>query len=116
MNLAKTIFGYFFIVILAYGSVYAQSTDFKFEHIGREQGLAASSVLSILQDRQGFLWFGTEDGLFRYDGYVMTVYKHDPLDSTSLGNNNVFALLEDRSGTLWIGTAGGGTIRTIPIA
>ncbi|MCB0298068.1 MAG: hypothetical protein KDG51_23085, partial [Calditrichaeota bacterium] len=41
----------------------------------------------------------------------MTVYKYDPLDSTTLGNNNVFALLEDRSGTLWLGTAGGGLNR-----
>ena len=111
MNFVKIISGYFFVILLAYGSVCAQALELKFERIGREQGLTAGSVLSILQDGQGFMWFGTEDGLFRYDGYGMTVYKYDPLDSTTLGNNNVFALLEDRSGTLWLGTAGGGLNR-----
>ena len=87
------------------------TSNLKFDHIGREQGLTANSVLSIIQDHQGFMWFGTEDGLYRYDGYGMTVYKNDPQDSTSLGNNNVFTLLEDKNNTLWIGTAGGGLNR-----
>ncbi|RIK74183.1 hypothetical protein DCC62_15780, partial [candidate division KSB1 bacterium] len=56
------------IVFLAYSYAYAQDAGIKFERIGREQGLTASSVLSILQDRQGFMWFGTLDGLFRFDG------------------------------------------------
>lgn len=89
----------------------AQNEGLQFERIGREQGLTASSVLSILQDRQGFMWFSTDDGLFRYDSYSMTAYKHDPLDSTSLGNNQVFTILEDHTGTLWLGTAGGGLNR-----
>ncbi|MCA9742991.1 hypothetical protein KC734_15740, partial [candidate division KSB1 bacterium] len=89
----------------------AQEDNVRFEHIGREQGLTATSILSILQDHQGFMWFGTEDGLFRFDGYSMTAFKHDPLDSTSLGNDQVFVILEDHTGTLWLGTAGGGLNR-----
>jgi ligand-binding sensor domain-containing protein len=55
----------------------------------------------MLQDSQGFMWFGTEDGLNKYDGYTFTVYKHDPEDPTSLGGNWIQALLEDDSGRLW---------------
>ncbi|MCL4704711.1 response regulator [bacterium] len=111
MTIAQNIIRSFLIVFLAYSYAYAQDAGIKFERIGREQGLTASSVLSILQDRQGFMWFGTLDGLFRFDGYSMTAYKHDPLDSTSLGNNQVFVVLEDHTGTLWLGTAGGGLNR-----
>lgn len=102
---------YLIILLFGYTSLVAGDFDLKFERIGREQGLTDNTVLSILQDRHGFMWFGTMDGLFRFDGYGMTVYKYDPLDSTSLGNNNVFALLEDHTGTLWVGTAAGGLNR-----
>jgi ligand-binding sensor domain-containing protein len=111
MNFTKAIFGYFLIAFLLCGYVYSRESDLKFEHIGREKGLTASSILCILQDNQGFMWFGTTDGLFRYDGYGMTAYRHDRLDSTSLGNNNVSTMLVNRSGTIWIGTAGGGLNR-----
>ena len=111
INPPKGIAGHVLIVLLVYGYACSNTPNPKFEHIGPEQGLTASSVLCILQDHQGFIWFGTEDGLFRHDGYGMTEYRNDPLDSTSLGNNNVFALLEDHNGTLWIGTAGGGLNR-----
>jgi signal transduction histidine kinase/ligand-binding sensor domain-containing protein len=79
----------------------------RFERISLEQGLSQSTVFCMLQDSQGFMWFGTEDGLNRYDGYTFTIYKHDPEDPNSLGNNWIQALLEDDSGTLWIGTNDG---------
>lgn len=91
----------------------AQNEGLQFERIGREQGLTASSVLSIMQDHQGFMWFGTTDGLFRFDGYGMTVYKHGPSDSTSLGNNYIWTLLEDADGTIWVGTSSGGLNRFV---
>jgi signal transduction histidine kinase/ligand-binding sensor domain-containing protein len=82
----------------------------KFERLSREQGLSQSSVLCIRQDRQGFMWFGTNDGLNRYDGYNFAVYKHDVLDSNSLSDSRVSAICEDSASpnTLWIGTLGGG--------
>jgi ligand-binding sensor domain-containing protein len=83
----------------------------KFERLSLEHRLSQSSVLCILQDRKGFLWFGTQDGLNKYDGYRFTVYKHEASDSTSLSENYVEALYEDRSGTLWVGTIGGGLNR-----
>jgi ligand-binding sensor domain-containing protein/signal transduction histidine kinase len=65
------------------------------------------SVYAILEDSDGFLWFGTLDGLGRYDGYEMVVYRHDPSDPGTLSHNAVHVLLEDRSGRLWIGTENG---------
>ena len=69
---------------------------------------------AILQDRQGFLWFGTEDGLNRYDGYSFTVFKPIRDNPNSLTHNQITALLEDRDGLLWIGTSGGGLDRFDP--
>ena len=80
----------------------------KFEHISLEQGLSQSSVYCILQDNKGFMWFGTEDGLNKYDGYTFTHYRHIPGDPTSLSHNHIRAMIEDDQGTLWIGTDGGG--------
>ncbi|MCP4601580.1 MAG: response regulator [Proteobacteria bacterium] len=62
----------------------------------------------MLQDRQGFLWFATADGLNKYDGYKFTIYRNDPDDRTSLSHNYLRAIFEDANGTLWIGTNGGG--------
>ncbi|MFZ2096838.1 MAG: two-component regulator propeller domain-containing protein [Anaerolineales bacterium] len=87
--------------------VNAQSDSIRFEHVSTEQGLSQSTVHAILQDRVGFMWFGTEGGLNKYDGYQFTIYKHDPDDPLSLSNNIVNSLYEDQDGVLWIGTAVG---------
>ncbi|MGH7493795.1 MAG: sensor histidine kinase [bacterium] len=86
---------------------YAQTGDLAFERISTEQGLSQSSVHAILQDHQGFLWIGTEDGLNKYDGYNFTVYRHDASDSTSISDNLVNTVFEDRAHRLWIGTKNG---------
>ncbi len=75
-----------------------------FEHLGVNDGLSQGSVTCILQDRLGFMWFGTQDGLNRYDGYNIKVYRHDPADPKSLNENFIISLIEDRNGTLWVGT------------
>ncbi|MDH4138580.1 MAG: histidine kinase, partial [Anaerolineae bacterium] len=84
--------------------VYAQARALRFTHLTSEQGLSNDVVRCILQDSQGFMWFGTLDGLNRYDGYTFTVYRHRRSDPDSLSHNAVTALYEDRTGTLWIGT------------
>jgi signal transduction histidine kinase/ligand-binding sensor domain-containing protein len=91
----------------------AQSQQVKFDRLSLEHGLSQSSVHCILQDRQGFLWFGTQDGLNKYDGYGFTIYKHDPHDSSSLSDNYVRAIYEDPASpnALWIGTFAGGLNR-----
>ncbi|TFW27961.1 sensor histidine kinase [Massilia horti] len=83
------------------------SRSLRFERLSIEQGLAQESVLTILQDRQGFMWFGTQAGLNRYDGYKITVFRNDPRDPGSIVDNYVNASFEDASGRLWFGTKGG---------
>jgi signal transduction histidine kinase/ligand-binding sensor domain-containing protein len=87
--------------------VYVQADTPRFETISTEQGLSQSTVHAILQDRQGFMWFATEGGLNKYDGYQFTVYKHDPDDPRSLFDNVIDSMYEDRDGKLWIGTSVG---------
>ncbi len=74
------------------------------ENISPENGLSNSWVSSILQDHEGFMWFGTWNGLNRFDGYNFKVFKPVPGDSQSLSNNVVRALCEDNAGHLWVGT------------
>ena len=89
--------------------------DIRFEHLSNEQGLSQSSAIAILQDRQGFIWIGTDDGLNCYDGYGFTVYRYDAKDSTSISGYPIYSLCEDREGSLWIGTLGGGLDKFDPV-
>jgi len=73
----------------------------QFQRLGLSDGLPQSTVSDIVQDKEGFLWLATWDGLVRYDGYNFVTYRSDPNDSTTLSNNNVRALFYDSSGFLW---------------
>ena len=88
--------------------------EFDFVHIGRVEGLSQNTVYKILQDRSGFMWFGTENGLNRFNGYDFTVFQHVPGDPSSLSHNSVLEIYEDREGILWIGTLNGGLNRYDP--
>lgn len=72
-----------------------------------ENGLPQSMVNHVLQDRDGFIWLGTGDGLARFDGQRFTVFKHDPQDSASLSHNSIWGLAENGEGHLWVGTMAG---------
>jgi len=76
----------------------------RFDRISIEQGLSQSSVHAILQDSSGFMWFGTEDGLNRYDGYTFKVFKPDPDSPNSISDRWITSIVEDKDGSLWIGT------------
>jgi signal transduction histidine kinase/ligand-binding sensor domain-containing protein/DNA-binding response OmpR family regulator len=95
----------FYLCTIGLASSYAQTITFK--HLTVENGLSNNKVNTIIQDKAGFIWFGTEDGLNRFDGYNFKVYRHDPSDSNSLSNNSIWALLEDNKGNIWIGTKDG---------
>lgn len=82
-----------------------------FRHMTIEEGLSQNAVYALLQDRQGFVWIGTKDGLNRYDGYAFEVFRHDPFDPATLSSSYVTALLEDTRGHLWVGTQDGGLNR-----
>lgn len=89
--------------------------DLSFQHISVEQGLSQPNVYSIAQDRAGFLWVATADGLNRYDGSTFKIFRRIAGDRTSLSDNFVIKLFSDSQGTLWIGTRDGGLNRYNPI-
>ncbi|MEO6632764.1 MAG: two-component regulator propeller domain-containing protein, partial [Mucilaginibacter sp.] len=100
----------FFIIIFCCQNLYAQLTgpqNVKFTHLTTEDGLSQSTATKILKGRYGFMWFGTEDGLNKYDGYRFTIYRNNLSDKKSIAGNNITALYEDKAGNLWIGTKEG---------
>ena len=78
--------------------------DVRFTHLTTNDGLSQGYVTAILQDRRGFMWFATRDGLNRYDGNAFVVYKNNPSDPGSLSSNFIQDLMEDSHGDLWIAT------------
>ncbi|HEX6428139.1 MAG TPA: two-component regulator propeller domain-containing protein, partial [Niastella sp.] len=76
-------------------------------YLGIDQGLSNNSVRCIYQDRKGFMWFGTYDGLNRYDGYSFKVFRNNFKNTSSLINNWINAINEDNKGNLWVGTRQG---------
>ncbi len=74
-------------------------------HLDQEDGLASNDVLAILQDRKGFLWVGTNNGLQRYDGRQFIHFRHNPYSPNSLGSDIVESLFQDSRGTIWIASA-----------
>ncbi|MFO7527108.1 MAG: two-component regulator propeller domain-containing protein, partial [Ignavibacteriaceae bacterium] len=86
-------------------SSYAQSIVFS--HLTVDDGLSNNDVNTLIQDKTGFIWFGTEDGLNRYDGYQFKIFRNDPADSNSISDNTIWALLEDSKGYIWAGTKNG---------
>lgn len=80
-----------------------------FEHLSLNEGLSNNSVNCILQDQEGFMWFGTDDGLNKYDGYTFTTFRPDYSNPThSLQNTQISGLCEDHANRLWVATEGGG--------
>src|SRR5260221_2900075 len=94
-----------FYFLLLPGYCFAQKT-YRFESITVNDGLSQSSVTSIAQDASGYLWIGTQDGLNKYDGYSIKVYRNKEGDSTSLAKNYVTKILVDNQNTIWIATLG----------
>ena len=86
------------------GGVTLLSQKLQFDHLTSEAGLSQNQVRAILQDSQGFLWIGTQDGLNRYDGRQFKVYRHLRNDTNSLTHSYINTLVEDRQGNIWIGT------------
>jgi len=115
INISRTVLLSFlgFYLLIISSTVYSNqiNPDYKnitFEHLSIEDGLSQITVHSILQDSKGFLWFGTEDGLNRYDGYNFIIYKNDPSNQNSISDNFIWKIFEDSDSNLWIGTNSGG--------
>ncbi len=87
---------------------YSQEHKIWFKHLTTKEGLSQNTVDCIMRDKQGFIWFGTWNGLNKYDGYEFTLYQNNPTDSNSISNNFIYSLCEDDYNRIWIGTGGGG--------
>lgn len=94
------------VIFIFYSPAHGQES-IKFDSISIEEGLSQSLVTSILQDNKGFLWFGTADGLNKFDGYTFEIFRHDDKDPDSIDNNWVTTIFEDASGIIWVGTKEG---------
>ena len=102
---------FLYLVLLSLGfliPIFSFAQNIKFEHISDKHGLPQGVINCVYQDSKGFIWFGTQNGLARYDGYQVTVYQSQKGDTTSLSNNVIRSIVEDQNGVLWIGTMGGG--------
>lgn len=98
----------FLVLFSGYLPVFSQIIENRFTHFTTTEGLSQNNVYSIIRDYKGFMWFGTTDGLNKFDGYNYSVYKNDPKDLKSLSNNYIQYILEDNERNLWIATYGGG--------
>src|SRR5688572_19325618 len=97
----------FLVVILVFSHTVAQKPDLHLKHLTGEQGLSQTHVMSVIQDHKGFIWICTENGLNKFDGYKITVYKNLADDSTSIESNIIRYIFEDSKKNLWIGTSNG---------
>ena len=102
MNILKIILFLFLII-----SSFPQTEEYIFKQFTDADGLSQSTIFSMLQDKEGYLWLGTIDGLNRYDGYEFRVYVNNPNDTTSISDNFISTLFEDSEGNIWIGTVNG---------
>ena len=82
----------------------AQKKEYNFINYTTKNGLNSNTTLAILKDKYGFMWFGTEDGLNRFDGNTFKEYRHKEKEASSIGRGSVTAIQEDKDGNLWIGT------------
>ena len=104
MNFIKLKHFLLLITLLTVYRGYSQEQALIFQNLDSDNGLSQNSVISILKDKYGFMWFATQDGLNQYDGSRFTVYKHNDQDRNSLAANNIYTLCEDHTGNIWVGT------------
>src|SRR3954468_9252261 len=98
-----------FVLLLCFTTTnsFSQDNNFRFKHLNVANGLSNNNVAAIIQDYEGFTWFGTSDGLNKYDGYSCKIYKHNSLSPSSLISSEINRLYEDNQKNLWIGTLSG---------
>jgi ligand-binding sensor domain-containing protein/two-component sensor histidine kinase len=101
----KRLFAVLILIFTPVGITYAD--DYTFKQLTETDGLSQSTVFAMMQDTQGYLWFGTIEGLNRYDGYEFRVYVNNPVDSTSISDDFISTIFEDNENNIWAGTVNG---------
>jgi len=99
------------LLTIFYSNIFAKKPYLNFNKLTIQNGLSHDKVNCIMQDRRGFIWIGTDDGLNRYDGHNFTIYRHQPNNASTVSGNIITDLLEDEKQVLWIATADGGLTR-----
>lgn len=108
INICKKYLILIWLVLFPSIAIAINTDQWLIQKIQVEDGLPNTTVFSVQQDRAGFLWFGTVNGVARYDGYDFKVYQHDGAEINTISNNNAGNLFIDSKNILWIGTFGGG--------
>jgi signal transduction histidine kinase/ligand-binding sensor domain-containing protein/DNA-binding response OmpR family regulator len=105
----KISYFFFFLVAIAAVTEAKNPSNYHFRHFTNKNGLSHNTVYCSLQDRKGFMWFGSDDGLNRFDGYSFRVFRYNNQDPSgkSLINDRIISLTEDSEGKIWVCTAGG---------
>ena len=106
MNFRTSLLCFFAFIILKL-DLFSKEQDIQFTHLSADDGLSANVVTQILQDNRGFLWFGTYNGLNRFDGYNFKVFLPNPINPKSISNHAIWSIFQDSKGILWVGTVDG---------
>ena len=104
------------ILIFLFFNASCYSQDIFFNKIAAPPGKPFLHITGIVQDNQGYMWFASKNGLFRYDGYRIKQYRNDPLNQNSLSSDALESICIDKDGIIWIGTFNAGLVRFDPVA
>ncbi len=96
---------YAFFVLRCFHCCAQSFPNLKFSHLTEKDGLTNNTVRCITQDAEGFMWFGTDNGLNRFDGYRIKQFYHKPADTNSLVNNQVMQIVSDKKNNVWVSIA-----------
>ncbi len=110
-NILFKYYAFILIILLHLVRAFSQIDEMKFDYLSVNDGLSQSTVNAILQDRYGYMWFGTQDGLNRFDGYNFVIFRNDIDDTTTISDNWIWCIFEDHLGEMWVGTYHGGLNR-----
>ena len=112
---AAVIYLLLYSFVLSAQSLQNESVSIHFNRLNTADGLSNSNVYDLIQDHLGFLWFATDDGLNRFDGYNFEIFRHDPENRNSISDNSVWAILEDSDHQIWAGTKSGALNQYNPV-
>ncbi|MFV0331220.1 MAG: two-component regulator propeller domain-containing protein, partial [Dysgonomonas sp.] len=107
MKSIRLLFTFFLLIFYTSNLLSQENSNFHFKKIQVDDGLSESAIYCIMQDMKGFMWFGTKDGLNRYDGYNFRIFRNNPHNTQSIGNNFIRCIAEGGTNTLYIGTDAG---------
>ena len=110
-------FVFYFTLIVFYSSnFFSQNSNLRFQRLTLKEGLSQSSANSIMQDHLGLIWLGTQDGLNRFDGYDVEVFKHQIKQPKTLSSSYILKVYESSDKMLWVATQNGGLNYKTPLS